>query len=105
MAALAEARSCRAISSTAPTEELGAWRVNRPHQGRRYNPYEQQLNLSLGRCIARRISKSVHYSVVNQTYEGQDPHELLRSAPATSETLFTDAMLAKVYTLIPLVWR
>lgn len=51
------------------------------------------------------MSKSIHYSVLNKTYEGQNPHELLRAAPATAETLFTDAMLAKVHTLIPLVWR
>ena len=48
----------------------------------------------------------MHYSVLNRTYRGhEDPKQLLHSTPATADTLFTDAMLAKVYTLIPLVWR
>ena len=52
------------------------------------------------------MSSSVHYTVLNRTYQGkEDPIQLLRTAPAAAEQLFTPAMLAKVHTLIPLVWR
>ena len=52
-----------------------------------------------------RIEESVHYYLLNSTYQGHvKPHELLQ-VPAAAETSFTSALLEKVYTLVPLVWR
>ena len=47
----------------------------------------------------------MHYAVLNRTHQGhEDPHALLGTDPAP-EAWFTPDMLAKVHTLIPLVWR
>lgn len=60
------------------------------------------IRLSLSRC---RIGHSVHYTVLDRSLNGhEDPHALVGTDPAPTPW-FTPQMLAKVHTLIPLIWR
>lgn len=52
-----------------------------------------------------RISKSVHYLVLNSTFQGHERSSEILQAPVSEPLLFTDALLMKVHTLMPLVWR
>ena len=63
------------------------------------------LLLSARVCCARRIGHSVHYTVLDRSLNGhEDPHSLVGTDPAPTPW-FTPEMLAKVHTLIPLIWR